>query len=132
ARQSQPKSGWNKVVGIAVPFAKERTMRTIVVAALALLGMALTDLPPTPARGVRTTAAAFRTAVIPHTHNALRPCKVWPDIVRRIPSPEPPMGHRPEVGIVPRHPGAIGGTIRKGAHCRLQIRFSVAETSGCE
>ena len=43
ARQSQPNSGWNKVVGIAVPFAKERTMRTIVVVALALLGMALTD-----------------------------------------------------------------------------------------
>jgi len=66
-----------------------------------------------PARGVRTTAGASRTAAILHTRSALRPYKAWQDIVRRTHSREPPMGQRLEAGMVARHPGAIGGAIKR-------------------
>jgi len=107
-------------------------MRTIVVVALALLGMALTDT----SADAGAWCANYRRGVSNCGYSSYAQCFATVQGLAGYcaPNPFPGTAYGSSAGswIVPRHPGAIGGTIRKGAHCRLQIRFSVAETSGCE
>ena len=86
-------------------------MRTVVVVFLALLGMALSNT----FADAGAWCANYRRGVSNCGYSSFAQC--WAtvqgleDIVRRTPSREPPMAHRPEAGTVVRHPGAIGEAI---------------------
>jgi hypothetical protein len=68
---------------------------------------------PMPARGARTTAVAFQTALILRTSNAGPRLAAWQHIARRIHFPGRPTGLPPEVGIPPTRRGGIGAAIRE-------------------